>query len=67
MKIVIMILYLYENENRIYFNVYSTMKSSVIVYSYLLSNLVYLDENTGKIISNIRYYHSISIIIRNIC
>ena len=50
-----MIMYLYENANRIYFNVYSTMKISVIVYSYLLFNLVYLDENTGKRISNILY------------
>ena len=41
------------NENRIYFNVYNTMKSSVIVYSYLLFNLVYLNENTGEINSNI--------------
>ena len=39
---------MYVNENRIYFNVYSTMKSSVIVYSGLLFNLVYLDENTGE-------------------
>ena len=53
MRIVNMILYLYENANRIYFNVYSTMKSSVIVYSYLLYNLVYLDENTGERNSNI--------------
>ena len=53
MKIVNMILYMYENTNRIYFNVYSTMKSNVIVYSYLLFNLVYIDENIGKRISNI--------------
>ena len=53
MKIVNTILYLYENANRIYFNVYSTMKSSAIVYSYLLFNLVYLHENTGERNSNI--------------
>ena len=49
MSIVNMILYMHENANRIYFKVYSTMKSSVIVYSYLLFKLVYLDENTGEI------------------
>ena len=54
MRIVNMILYLYKNANRIYFNDYNTMKSSVIVYSYLLFNLVYLDENTGKRNSKIR-------------
>ena len=48
MSIVNTILYLHENANRIYFNDYNTMKSSVIVYSYLLFNLVYLDENTGE-------------------
>ena len=53
MSIVNMILYLHENANRIYFKVYGTMKSSVTVYSYLQSILVYLDENTGKRISNI--------------
>ena len=53
MRIVNMILYLYENANRFYFNVYSTMKSSVIVYSYLLFILVYLDENIGERNSNI--------------